>query len=132
MRHILLLVLLSTISYSAFAINDFKCVVKEVYKLDESGKLITKAGFVTPDVGSTFIVNRQSGQITGEKITNTMSGVMPKVYDVLPSESNYKAVTVYLYTIDYIEIQSHKKSKEKPFVYKGAFGEVITGLCTVS
>jgi hypothetical protein len=131
MRNILLSVLLSIISYSSYAINDFKCVVKEVYKLDEAGKLITKAGFVTPDVGSIFVVNRQSGQITGEKITNTMSGVMPKVYDVLPSENTYKAVTVYLYTIDYIEIQTYKKSLEKPFVYKGAFGEIITGLCTV-
>jgi hypothetical protein len=132
MRNILLLVLFSTVSYSSFAINDFKCEVKEVYKLDDSGKLITKAGFVTPDVGSTFIVNRQSGQITGEKITNTMSGVMPNVYDVLPSENTYKAITIYPYTIDYIEIQTYKKSQEKPFVYKGAFGEVITGLCTVS
>jgi len=132
MRNILILVLLLTASYSSYAINDFKCVVKEVYKLDDSGKLVTEAGFVTPDVGSSFIVNRQSGQITGEKITNTMSGVMPKVYDVLPSENYYKAITVYQYTIDYLEIQTNKKSKEKPFVYKGAFGEVITGLCTVS
>jgi hypothetical protein len=107
-------------------------VVKEVYKLDESGKLITEPGFVTPDVGSSFIVNRQSGQITGNKINNTMSGVMPKVYDVLPSKNTFKAVTIYQYTIDYIEIKTYKETAEKPFLYKGAFGEVITGLCTVS
>ena len=123
MRNILLSVLLLTISFSSYAINDFKCAVKEVYKLDESGKLITKAGFVTPDVGSTFIVNRQSGQITGDKITNSMSGVMPTVYDVLPSENAYKAVTVYPYTIDYIEIKTYKKSAEKPFLYKAHLGK---------
>jgi len=131
MKNILLLILLSTISYSSLAINDFKCVVKEVYKLDDSGKLITKAGFVTPDVGSAFVVNRQSGQITGEKITNTMSGVMPKVYDVLPRESSYKAITVYQFTIDYLEINTYKETSKKTFIYKGAFGEVITGLCSV-
>ena len=122
---------LSIVSTSSFAINDFKCTVKEVYKLDESGKLITEAGFVTPDVGSGFIVNRQSGQITGNKITNTMSGVMPKVYDVLPKENTFKTVTIYPYTIDYLEIQTYKKTSDKPFLYKGAFGEIITGLCTV-
>lgn len=131
MKKILLMICLSVISSSTYAVNDFKCTVKEVYKLNVSGKLITGAGFVTPDVGSDFIVNRQSGQITGKKITNTMSGVMPKVYDVLPNENSFKVVTIYPYTIDYLEIRTYQKSSEKPFVYKGAFGEIITGICTV-
>lgn len=131
MYKFLLLITFSIISFSSYAINDFKCTVKEVYKLNESGKLMPGSGFVTPEVGSDFIVNRQSGKITGSKITNTMSGVMPKVYDVLPKENSYTAITIYQYTIDYLEINTYKKSVIKPFVYKGAFGEVITGLCSV-
>jgi hypothetical protein len=60
-----------------------------------------------------------------------MSGVMPEVYDLLPKENTFKTVTIYPYTIDYLEIQTHKKTSVKPFIYKGAFGEIITGLCTV-
>ncbi|MEW6992622.1 hypothetical protein AADZ91_18315 [Colwelliaceae bacterium 6441] len=131
MYKFLLLVVITIFSNASYAINNFHCTVKEVYKLDDSGKLIAKAGFVTPDVSSNFIVNRQSGQITGKKITNTMSGVMPKVYDVLPKENSYKAITIYQYTVDYLEIKTYYESTEKPFLYKGAFGEVITGVCTV-
>ena len=121
------------LSFKSYAVNDFECVVKEVYKLNDAGLLIPGKGFVTPEVGSKFIVNRQSGQITGKKITNTMSGYMPTVYSHLPSENSYSALTIYKpnYTIDLLQIQEHVEQKLKPFIYKGAFGEVVTGLCTI-
>ena len=132
MRKLLFLTLLS-IAFNSYAINDFECTVKGVYKLTESGLLKLGKGFVTPDIGSKFIVNRQSGQITGKKITNTMSGYMPTVYSHLPKENSYSALTIYKpnYTIDLIQIQEHVKSSQKPFLYKGAFGEVVSGLCIV-
>ena len=88
---------------------------------------------MTPDVGSEFVVNRQSGQITAKKMTNTMSGVMPKVYSFNPAENSYTAITIYKpnYTIDLLEIMTYVNVAEKPFIYKGAFGEVVTGLCTI-
>src|SRR5690606_28471339 len=94
MKQFILIGLLS-ISFRSFAVNDFECIVKEVYKLNETGLLAPGKGFVTPDVGTKFMVNRQSGQITGKKITNTMSGYMPIVYSYLPSENSYSALTVY-------------------------------------
>ena len=117
----------------AYAVNDFKCTVKEVYKIKESGLLKPEAGFVTPDVGEEFTVNRQSGQITGKKIMNTMSGVMPTVYSHSPTENSYTAITIYKpnYTVDLLQIHEHVKTKAKPFIYKGAFGEVVTGLCAI-
>ncbi len=132
MKRILFIALLS-ISFKSYAFNDFECTVKEVYKLTDAGLLTPGKGFVTPDVGSKFVVNRQSGQITGKKITNTMSGYMPTVYNHLPSENSYSALTVYKpnYTIDLLQIQEHVKSNIKPFIYKGAFGEVVTGTCTI-
>lgn len=125
-----ILLLLST---TALAIDDFKCVVKEVYAITEKGLLIPSKGFATPDVGSEFVVNGQSGQITGSKFTNTMSGVMPTVYNYLPNENSYKAITIYKpnLTVDYLEILTYKKTKGLPFIYKGAFGEVVTGICKI-
>lgn len=132
MKQLLLITLLS-ISFKVYAVNDFECTVKEVYKLSAEGLLSPGKGLLTPDVGSKFIVNRQSGQITGKKITNTMSGYMPTVLSHLPSENSYSALTIYKpnYTIDLLQIQEHVESKLKPFIYKGAFGEVVTGICTV-
>lgn len=118
-------------SAPALAAMDFSCTVKEVYRLSDEGFLVPGKGFSTPDVGSEFIVNRQSGQITGHKITNTMSGVMPSVYSHLPTENSYSAITVYEpnYTIDFLQVHEYVGAPEKPFLYKGAFGEVVTGIC---
>jgi len=130
-----LLILLTSFGFSglSFAISDFKCTVNEVYKLTDSGLLSAGKGFVTPDVGSEFVVNGQSGQITGSKITNTMSGFMPRVYNYLEKEKMYKAITLYKphFTIDLLEIHQQIDGKKKPYIYKGAFGEVVTGTCTV-
>ena len=132
MKNIIALSLL-IMALPAFAVNDFKCTVKEVYELKKSGLLSPGPGFVTPEVGSAFTVNRQSGQITAKKITNTMSGVMPKVYTANPAENSYTAITIYKpnYTVDLLQINEYVKEPEKPFIYKGAFGEVVTGLCVI-
>ncbi len=133
MRKIITILSLLLTAFPAHAVNDFKCTVKEVYDLKESGLLAPGPGFVTPDVGSEFTVNRQSGQITAKKITNTMSGVMPTVYSFNPKENAYTAITIYKpnYTVDLLQISEYIKKPEKPFIYKGAFGEVVTGLCIV-
>jgi hypothetical protein len=133
MKHITLYISLLLLAFPAYAINDFKCVVKEVYDLKRSGLLTPGPGFVTPEIGSEFSVNRQSGQITAKKITNTMSGVMPRVYSVNPAENFYTAITIYEanYTVDLLQISEYVEETEKPFIFKGAFGEVVTGLCLV-
>lgn len=133
MNRAIAIIFLVFLSSSAFAVDDFKCTVKEVYKLEKTGLLEPGEGFVTPDIGSQFVVNRQSGQITGKKITNTMSGVIPTVYSHLPTENSYIALTIYKpnYTVDLLQINEYVETDEKPFLYKGAFGEVVTGVCTV-
>jgi hypothetical protein len=99
-------------AFPALSVNDFKCTVMEVYDLKESGLLSPGPGFVTPDVGSEFTVNRQSGQITAKKITNTMSGVMPRVFSANPAENSYTAITIYKphYTIDLLQINEYVKT----------------------
>jgi len=121
------------VSSNSYAFKDFECTVKQVYKLTDSGLLEPGSGFVTPDINSTFIVNRQSGQITAKKIGNSMSGYMPKVHNAeLSPDYPYRAITIYppYYKSDVLEILHYKKGI--PFMYKGAFHEVVTGTCKIN
>jgi hypothetical protein len=117
---------------NCYAFNNFRCIVKESYSLEDDGKLSSKTEVAKVKLNKEFIVNRQTGQITGDGFVNTMSGQMPVVYDYLPMENGYKAITIYKpnHTVDYLQINEFVKEMEKPFFYKGAWGEIITGLCT--
>ena len=119
-------------SVSAYASNNFKCSVIDAYTLEENGKINHSSNVAKNALGKEFTVNRQTGQITGGGFVNTMSGQMPKVYDHLPSENGYKAITIYRpnFTVDYLQINEYVKSPKKPFIYKGAWGTTVTGLCT--
>ena len=58
---------------------------------------------------------------------------MPNVYSRLPTENSYTAITIYEphYTVDLLQINEYVEATDKPFIYKGAFGEVVTGTCEV-
>lgn len=126
-----LLMFLTLMPAITHASNDFKCTVNKVYALNDNGVLVSESGFTAPDVGDEFVVNRQSGQISGRKITNTMSGKSPQVYSHLPAYNSYTAITIYEpnLTVDLLQIHEYVKSESKPFIFKGAFGEVVTGVC---
>jgi hypothetical protein len=91
-----------------------------------------RAHLAKSTLGKEYTVNRQTGQITVGGFVNTMSDQIPQVFDYLSSENGYKAITIYTpnFTVDYLQINEYKESTKKPFVYKGAWGTVITGLCT--
>ena len=130
-----LLISLSMVASTANASSNFKCIVNDAYELNKKGKLENGNDLTKSKIGKEFIVNRQSGQITGGGFVNTMSGQMPSVYKPedtpVPSENNYKAITIYKphFTVDYLEINEQIEGKEKPFIYKGAWGTIVTGIC---
>jgi len=119
------------ISGMCFAFNDFKCTIKDAVHLEDNGTLNHKSDIVTGYLGKEFTVNRKTGLITGAGINNSMSGQMPTVYDYLPQENGYKAVTLYKpnNTVDYLQINQYSENKEKPFFFKGAFGIMVSGTC---
>ena len=83
------------------------------------------------NLGKEFVVNRKTGEMIGSGFTNTMSGQMPTVYDYLPQENGYKAITVYEpnNTVDFLKIIEYAKGSEKPFLYSGAWGTIASGVC---
>ncbi len=132
MRSITVIVLFLA-SIQSYAINDFKCTIKDAVRLEDNGTLNHKSNIVTGYLGKEFVVNRSTGLITGAGISNNMSGQMPSVYDYLPNENGFKAVTRYKpnNTIDYLQINQYTEGNKKPFFFKGAFGTMVSGTCTV-
>ena len=120
------------IATNCYAFNNFKCVVKDSVTLEKNGKLSASTNVAKSNMHKEFVVNRITGQITGGGFVNTMSGQMPKVYDYLPKENGYKAITIYNpnLTVDYLQINEYVEGKEKPFFYKGAWGGMVSGICT--
>ncbi len=119
------------VSFPSFATGNFKCTIKDAVNLEKDGTLNHKSHLVTGYLGKEFVVNRQTGVITGANIINTMSGQMPTVYDYLPEENGYKSLNVYKpnNTVDYLQINQYVKSEKKPFFFRGAFGTMVSGTC---
>ncbi|MFY2509331.1 hypothetical protein ACN3E9_13820 [Vibrio pectenicida] len=132
MKSAIIFVVSVVFSMSTHASNNFKCIVLDAFTLEENGKIDQSSNVAKNALGKEFTVNRQTGQITGGGFVNTMSGQMPQVFDHLPSENGYKAITIYKpnFTIDYLQINEYVESPKKPFVYKGAWGTTVTGLCS--
>jgi hypothetical protein len=132
MKSTLIFIATVIFSVSAYAGNDFKCTVHDAFTLGMNGNIDQSSNVAKISLGKEFTVNRQTGQITGGGFVNTMSGQMPQVYDYLPSENGYKAITIYKpnFTVDYLQINEYVESPKKPFIYKGAWSKTVTGLCT--
>jgi len=122
------LILFSLPSYAM----DFKCLVIDSVKLEKNGKLSKTNKIAIKAIGKEFTVNRLTGIISGASFVNNMSGVAPTVYNYSKSEGNsYSAITIYKpnYTIDYLTINEWVNNLKKTFIYKEAWGELVSGLC---
>lgn len=126
-----ILILTYVLSCTAFASSNFKCTIKDAVYLENDGFLNHESNVVIRYIGKEFTVNRSNGVITGANLNNTMSGQMPIVYDYLPEENGFKAVTHYKpnNTVDYLQINQYVEGSEKPFFFREAFGIMVSGLC---
>lgn len=132
MKKIYIAALLTTF-WGQGAIADFKCQVKESMTLSNDGVMEKSSNVAKMNSGKEFTVNRSTGVITGGGFVNNMSGRAPDVLDAYdPSENSYKAITIYKpnYTVDYLEINEYVKGDKKPFIFKAAWGSIVTGVCT--
>ena len=131
MNKVAILIAALLTSSECLALRDFKCTVLDSVVLSSEGLLDKKSDLASNYIGKEFVVNRSTGQISGSGFTNTMSGQQPQVFEYLPEENAFKAITVYSpnYTVDYLQINTYAESAEKPFFYKGAFGTMVSGTC---
>ena len=114
------------------AVADFKCQVKDSMTLSDLGVIDRSSDVAKMNQSKEFVVNRSTGIISGGGFINNMSGQLPEVLNVYkPDQNSYKAITVYKpnYTVDYLEIKEYVEGDKKPFIYKAAWGSIVTGVC---
>ena len=95
MKFIIFIMCILITSTNCYAYNNFRCLVKDSVTLELNGKLSHETVVAKYSLGKEFVVNRQTGQITGSGFINTMSGQMPTVYNYLPSENGFQAITIF-------------------------------------
>lgn len=130
MRNFTILLFLVLTAHNAVA--DFKCQVKESMTLSESGVMERTSDVAQMNQSKEFVVNRSTGIISGGGFMNSMAGQLPEVLDTYkPAQNAYKAITVYKpnNTVDYLEIMEFVEGNRKPFIYKAAWGSIVTGTC---
>lgn len=118
------------ISFNSYALPDFKCKVLEVYTLENDGSLSQKTDVAKKFLNKKFVVERSTGKMIGQ-LSNHGSGGQPKVYNYLPKENGFKAITVYSPnpSVSYLQINEYEKGEKYPFFFKSAWGGMMSGTC---
>jgi hypothetical protein len=111
------------------ATSDYQCQVLAELSLEKSGLL---SPYPKPIyLGRKFSVDRLSGSIVGEPLTNR--GARISVLDAGGNGQAYKVMSVWsssngLANVTYLEVRDFEEGSEKPFV--GAVGgTVFSGTC---
>ena len=139
MKRLLLSLLL--ISPASFA--DFNCEVKDMKRLSDDGSLTTPPN--PWQVGSVFVVNRISGEVSGKSAPmldmtvlhvgddeNAWKGISSRLLNrVIESVNSPSGVVSSAGNgLDALWISTFKKGPNKPFIYYDST-MVSTGICTV-
>ncbi len=136
--------LLALMFLSPFSFADFTCEVKDQKMLNDDGSLTSPPN--PWRVGDVFVVDKLSGDVTGENAPmldmtvlyvggdeNAWKGISTPVLDrVLESaSSSLGGLSDIGNSLDLMWISTYKEGPNKPFIYHDATG-VITGICKVS
>jgi hypothetical protein len=137
-RLVLALLLVSPLSFA-----DFNCEVKEQKRLNDDGSLTTLPNPYY--VGSVFVVNRTSGEVSGKSAPmrdmtvlyvgddmNAWKGISTSILNrVLESANSPSGIVSSIGNgLDALWISTYKKGPNKPFIYYDTT-MVVTGICVV-
>ena len=135
--------LLALMLLSSVSLADFTCEVKDQKMLNDDGSLTSPPN--PWRVGDVFVVDKLSGDVTGENAPmldmtvlyigddeNAWKGISTPVLDrVLESaSSSLGGLSDIGNSLDLMWISTYKEGPNKPFIFHDATG-VITGVCTV-
>lgn len=140
MRQSLVILLLFLLPMGAFAGADsFECKVSVAYVVSEDGALMTDTPHLKELIGSTFSVNRKSGEIRPIRgsysylLTNEWS-THTSVIDSGPG-ADYYVISVSWgpkISVGYLFIETFRSKtaqKQKPFTFTAGGGYFYAGLC---
>lgn len=138
MKSIVVTLTLIAFSLPLYAIDAYKCTVKEAKRLSNDG-VLEESEYAKQSLpaGSEFIVDKHSGRASGA-IRNHKQYAEPEVLTLGSEQTGYRALTIngvinrdesggLVYPM-YLYIGEHRKSSEKPFYYVDRF-YIVTGSC---
>ena len=132
MRYTKFAIILSLLPCLSFAgIDSFECTVTSVHVVSEDGEIVTETEHLKKQIGSTFSVERKSGEIRGGYFINNRPSKNVEVINE-PNNNSYYAVSKshgpYV-TVGYLYIANHRKWLKKPFTYTSSGEYVYSGYC---
>lgn len=116
-------------TFSAQAIEkktDYKCTVKKASQITNKGKPeeVESWSFY---VGKDFVVERNSGVISGEQFKNNIASIKPAVFDHFVNGYSVVA-SANDQVVSYLQINNFEESEQKPFILIQT-NVVLTGTC---
>jgi len=137
----LLLIALMLISPVSFA--DFNCEVKDMKMLNKDGSLTTPPNPF--HVGSLFVVNRISGEVSGKSApmgdmtvlslgddANAWKGISTRILNTVLDSANSPLgiISSIGHGLDALWISTYSEGQNKPFVYYEST-IVVSGICKI-
>ena len=117
------------IAYSSVA--SFECTVTSVHAVSQEGKIVTDTDHLKKQIGSTFSVERNSGEIRGGYFINNRSSEKIIVINE-PEDNSYYIISIShppIKMVGYLYIANHRKWSKKPFTYTSAGEYIYSGYC---
>lgn len=124
---ILLFSILSTSTFSADYEGDYKCTVVSASRASEKGVFegVNNWNFY---IDEEFVVERNSGLISGSMFKNREGGISPEVYD--HEINGYSVVSsTERQVVNYLQINNFVDGGDKPFIYIMT-NVVLSGTCS--
>ena len=123
-----LFLILSAPASAIAATHSYTCYVAHVYSLSEEGSLKTSA-WEKEMKGSTFVVSRTTGEITG-KVVPTLMAKSTRVVNQGSRINSFKAVADFGEQYQLLEVQEFREGTVKPFIASSMGGAgIVTGTC---
>jgi hypothetical protein len=105
----------------------FHCTINNIYKLNLNGEMEKESGVSVPKANDTFIVDRQSGVVIGERVPVFRADkftLLAAGTDGNAFVTSYSART----QIGFLKIENYRNVARSPFVLNDGIW-VATGVC---
>jgi hypothetical protein len=129
-KQVLFAIAFSALSFQSYALPNFKCKVVQAYTLENDGTLSQNSNVAEMFLNKEFVVERATGKMIGE-LSNHGAGGQPKVYNYLPKENGFKAITVFspMPAVSYLQINECEEGDKYPFIFKDMWDGIVSGTC---
>jgi len=110
----------------------FDCKVLSLNELSHNGSFVTNAKYQTEQIGSTFSVDRKSGEIRGGHFLNNSASESIRVINNDPAIAGFYVISQSHgpgVMISYLFINTYKDENRFSFIYTNSGQYVYTGVC---